>query len=155
VTTLIYSHIDRIIFGGVMPFQLTDFPEAVTENSRAPRRKPVRKSRLRGPSGEKALPNASRSIYVTNKLPESTNIHWHGVLVPSGMDGVAGLSQKNIAPGETYKYEFQLRQHGTYNIPLTLRRDDPDGAWDDGNVCHSSANCFRSEGGPRLRPDVE
>jgi manganese oxidase len=53
-------------------------------------------------------------IYVTNQLPENTSIHWHGVLVPSGMDGVAGLSQKNIAPGETYKYEFQLRQHGTY-----------------------------------------
>ena len=53
-------------------------------------------------------------IYVTNKLPESTSIHWHGLLVPSGMDGVAGLSQKNIEPGETYKYEFQLRQHGTY-----------------------------------------
>jgi FtsP/CotA-like multicopper oxidase with cupredoxin domain len=53
-------------------------------------------------------------IYVTNKLPENTSIHWHGLLVPSGMDGVAGLSQKNIGPGETYKYEFQLRQHGTY-----------------------------------------
>jgi manganese oxidase len=53
-------------------------------------------------------------IYVTNKLPENTSIHWHGVLVPSGMDGVAGLSQKNIEPGETYKYEFKLRQHGTY-----------------------------------------
>jgi FtsP/CotA-like multicopper oxidase with cupredoxin domain len=53
-------------------------------------------------------------IYVTNNLPENTSIHWHGVLVPSGMDGVAGLSQKNIEPGETYKYEFRLRQHGTY-----------------------------------------
>src|SRR6202047_2204759 len=53
-------------------------------------------------------------IYVTNKLPENTSIHWHGLLVPSGMDGVAGLSQKNIAPGETYKYEFTLRQHGTH-----------------------------------------
>jgi FtsP/CotA-like multicopper oxidase with cupredoxin domain len=53
-------------------------------------------------------------IYVTNKLPENTSIHWHGVLVPSGMDGVAGLSQKNIEPGETYKYEFKLRQHGTF-----------------------------------------
>jgi FtsP/CotA-like multicopper oxidase with cupredoxin domain len=53
-------------------------------------------------------------IYVTNRLPESTSIHWHGVLVPSGMDGVAGLSQKNIEPGETYKYEFKLRQHGTF-----------------------------------------
>jgi FtsP/CotA-like multicopper oxidase with cupredoxin domain len=53
-------------------------------------------------------------IYVTNKLPEGTTIHWHGLIVPSGMDGVAGLSQKNIEPGETYKYEFTLRQHGTY-----------------------------------------
>jgi FtsP/CotA-like multicopper oxidase with cupredoxin domain len=53
-------------------------------------------------------------IYVTNRLPENTSVHWHGLLVPSGMDGVAGLSQKNIEPGETYKYEFQLRQHGTY-----------------------------------------
>src|SRR6516165_1610448 len=53
-------------------------------------------------------------IYVTNKLPEATSVHWHGVLVPSGMDGVAGLSQKAIEPGQTYKYEFKLRQHGTY-----------------------------------------
>ena len=53
-------------------------------------------------------------IYVTNDLPESTSTHWHGLLVPSGMDGVGGLSQKPIEPGETYKYEFQLRQHGTY-----------------------------------------
>jgi manganese oxidase len=53
-------------------------------------------------------------IYVTNKLPENTSIHWHGLLVPSGMDGVTGLSQKSIKPGETYKYEFTLRQHGTH-----------------------------------------
>ena len=53
-------------------------------------------------------------IYVTNNLPENTSIHWHGVLVPSGMDGVGGLSQKTIEPGETYKYEFKLRQQGTY-----------------------------------------
>src|ERR1700758_2983507 len=53
-------------------------------------------------------------IYVTNKLPENTSIRGHGLLVPSGMDGVGGLSQKTIEPGETYKYEFKLRQHGTY-----------------------------------------
>src|ERR1700693_6390340 len=52
-------------------------------------------------------------IYVTNQLPEATSTHWHGVLVPNGMDGVGGLNQKPIEPGETYKYEFQLRQHGT------------------------------------------
>jgi len=53
-------------------------------------------------------------IYVTNRLPEGTSIHWHGLLVPSGMDGVAGLSQRRIEPGETFKYEFKLRQNGTY-----------------------------------------
>ena len=52
-------------------------------------------------------------LYVTNKLPEPTSVHWHGVLLPNGMDGVAGLTQPHIAPGETYAYEFTLRQHGT------------------------------------------
>src|SRR5581483_11083135 len=53
-------------------------------------------------------------IFVTNKLEANTTIHWHGILLPSGMDGVGGLSQKTIAPGETYMYEFTLRQHGTF-----------------------------------------
>ncbi|MBI1818115.1 MAG: copper oxidase [Deltaproteobacteria bacterium] len=51
-------------------------------------------------------------IYVTNRLPAATTVHWHGVLLPSGMDGVGGLSQRVIQPGETFKYEFTLRQHG-------------------------------------------
>jgi FtsP/CotA-like multicopper oxidase with cupredoxin domain len=50
---------------------------------------------------------------VTNKLPEPTSVHWHGVLLPNGMDGVSGLNQPHIQPGETYAYEFTLRQHGT------------------------------------------
>ncbi len=53
-------------------------------------------------------------IYVTNKLPEPTSVHWHGILLPNGMDGLAGMTQKPIAPGETFKYEFTLRQHGTH-----------------------------------------
>jgi len=52
-------------------------------------------------------------ILVTNKLPEPTSVHWHGVLLPSGMDGVSGVNQPRIEPGETYAYEFTLRQHGT------------------------------------------
>ena len=52
-------------------------------------------------------------ILVTNKLPEPTAVHWHGLILPSGMDGVQGLTQKPIMPGETFKYEFTLRQHGT------------------------------------------
>ena len=53
-------------------------------------------------------------ILVTNRLPEATSIHWHGILLPSGMDGVSGLSQPAIGPGETFAYEFTLRQHGTH-----------------------------------------
>jgi FtsP/CotA-like multicopper oxidase with cupredoxin domain len=53
-------------------------------------------------------------IYVTNRLPEATTVHWHGVLVPSGMDGVAGLTQRSIKPGETFKYEFTFNRAGTY-----------------------------------------
>jgi manganese oxidase len=53
-------------------------------------------------------------IYVTNNLPEATSVHWHGMFLPNGMDGVAGLNQKAIQPGETFRYEFTLRQHGTH-----------------------------------------
>jgi len=53
-------------------------------------------------------------ILVTNKLPEHTTIHWHGLLLPNGMDGVGGLNQPSIKPGETYAYEFELKQHGTF-----------------------------------------
>ena len=53
-------------------------------------------------------------ILVTNKLKEHTTIHWHGILLPSGMDGVGGLNQPQIKPGETFAYEFTLRQHGTH-----------------------------------------
>jgi FtsP/CotA-like multicopper oxidase with cupredoxin domain len=53
-------------------------------------------------------------IYVTNRLPEATAVHWHGLFVPNGMDGVAGLTQPGIPPGETFRYEFTLRQSGTF-----------------------------------------
>ena len=53
-------------------------------------------------------------ILVTNNLPEPTSVHWHGILLPNGMDGVSGLNQAEIGSGETWAYEFTLRQHGTY-----------------------------------------
>ena len=53
-------------------------------------------------------------FYVTNKLPEPTSVHWHGIILPNGMDGVAGLTQKSIQPGQTYKYEFTFRHAGTF-----------------------------------------
>jgi FtsP/CotA-like multicopper oxidase with cupredoxin domain len=53
-------------------------------------------------------------ILFTNKLPEPTTPHWHGLEVPVEMDGVPGIGQPLIMPGETYTYEFTLRQHGTF-----------------------------------------
>jgi len=53
-------------------------------------------------------------IFVSNRLPEHTTVHWHGLLLPSGMDGVGGLSQPQIKPGETYVYEFVMGQSGTF-----------------------------------------
>jgi len=53
-------------------------------------------------------------IFVTNKLPEHTSVHWHGLILPSGMDGVGGLSHKAIPPGKTYAYEFDLTKSGTF-----------------------------------------
>lgn len=51
---------------------------------------------------------------VTNNLPESTTVHWHGLEVPIAMDGVPFISQKPIEPGETFVYEFTVHQNGTY-----------------------------------------
>jgi len=53
-------------------------------------------------------------LHVTNTLDEDTSIHWHGLLVPFQMDGVPGVSFPGIKPGETFVYEFPVRQSGTY-----------------------------------------
>jgi FtsP/CotA-like multicopper oxidase with cupredoxin domain len=53
-------------------------------------------------------------IFVTNRLPEHTTIHWHGMLLPNGMDGVGGLTQPHIKPGKTFVYEFMLKKSGTF-----------------------------------------
>ncbi len=53
-------------------------------------------------------------IFVTNKLPEITSVHWHGQRLPPGMDGVVGLTQPGIPPGKTFVYEFVARRPGTF-----------------------------------------
>ncbi|MFK4046228.1 multicopper oxidase domain-containing protein [Roseomonas mucosa] len=55
-------------------------------------------------------------INVANRLRESTSIHWHGLILPSGQDGVPGISDgfQGIAAGETHQYRFPLVQSGTY-----------------------------------------
>ncbi|EFP67799.1 Copper resistance protein A precursor [Ralstonia pickettii] len=53
-------------------------------------------------------------IFVTNKLPEHTTVHWHGMILPAGMDGVGGLSQPHIPTGKTFVYEFEMKKSGTF-----------------------------------------
>jgi len=53
-------------------------------------------------------------LRVTNNLDEVSSLHWHGLLVPTGQDGVPGFSFDGIQPGETYVYRFDVRQAGTY-----------------------------------------
>jgi manganese oxidase len=53
-------------------------------------------------------------VFVTNKLPEHTTIHWHGQRLPNGMDGVGGLTQPQIPVGKTFVYEFVARRPGTF-----------------------------------------
>ena len=54
-------------------------------------------------------------IRVTNKMNEDTSIHWHGLILPGGMDGVPGFNDfLGIPPGETFTYRFKIKQTGTY-----------------------------------------
>ena len=66
-----------------------------------------------GPAIEAVVGDRVRML-VTNKLPVSTTIHWHGLFLPNGMDGIGGLNQRKIDPGQTFKYEFTLVNHGTF-----------------------------------------
>lgn len=54
------------------------------------------------------------TLHVTNHLAHDSSIHWHGLILPAGMDGVPGISFPGIRPGETFTYEFDVRQNGTY-----------------------------------------
>jgi FtsP/CotA-like multicopper oxidase with cupredoxin domain len=53
-------------------------------------------------------------IHVTNKLPEGTSMHWHGLEVPPEQDGVPFLNQPMIEPGQNFTYEFTVNQNGTF-----------------------------------------
>ncbi len=81
---------------------------------------PGMKARLWGYNGQSPGPTIEAvegdrvRIFVTNRLPEETSVHWHGLLVPSGMDGVSGLTQPPIRVGKTFVYEFALQRAGTF-----------------------------------------
>ncbi|WP_417670020.1 multicopper oxidase family protein [Roseibium sp.] len=53
-------------------------------------------------------------VRLINNLEEGTSIHWHGIRIDNAMDGVSGLTQQAVAPGETFEYEFTSPDAGTY-----------------------------------------
>lgn len=53
-------------------------------------------------------------VDISNELPESTSIHWHGLAIPNDVDGVPGITQDPIEPGESFSYSFQVPHAGTY-----------------------------------------
>jgi len=83
-------------------------------------------------------------LHVTNNLDEDSSIHWHGLLLPFQFDGVPGVSFPGIKPGETFTYEFPVRQTGTYwwhshsglqeqaghYGPIIIESDEPDPRYD-------------------------
>jgi hypothetical protein len=62
-------------------------------------------------------------IKVTNRLPESTTVHWHGLILPNAMDGPAKVTQAPIPPGGSYTYEYTTEQAGTF---FYHTHDNPD-----------------------------
>jgi FtsP/CotA-like multicopper oxidase with cupredoxin domain len=81
---------------------------------------PGMKARLWGYNGQSPGPTIEVvegdrvRIFVTNKLPEHTSMHWHGQRLPNGMDGVTGLTQPGIEPGKTFVYEFVAKRPGSF-----------------------------------------
>lgn len=69
--------------------------------------------RTPGPTIEAVVGDRLR-IYVTNQLPAPTTVHWHGLRILNGMDGVNGLTQPSINPGQTFRYEFTVPDAGTF-----------------------------------------
>src|SRR5258708_4048565 len=63
-------------------------------------------------------------VRFTNRLPQPTTIHWHGVRVPNAMDGVPGVTQPAIQPGESFVYEFTPKDAGTFWFHPHLRSSE-------------------------------
>ncbi|WP_420225695.1 multicopper oxidase family protein [Pigmentiphaga litoralis] len=99
--------------GGVKEFHLVAEP-VVREMA------PGMKAHLWGYNGQSPGPTIEVvegdrvRIFVTNRLPEHTSVHWHGQRLPNGMDGVSGLTQPSIPSGKTFVYEFVARRPGTF-----------------------------------------
>ena len=87
------------------------------------------------------------TLRVTNRLPVTSSIHWHGILLPFQMDGVPGLTYNGIQPGETFVYRFAVNQAGTYWYHSHSRFQEQTGVY--GSIV------VEPRGGERFKTDRE
>jgi len=107
---------------GDLPFAMDGAVKVFKLRAEPVRRKiaPFKEAQLWGYNGSVPGPTIQVTqgdrvrVIVENALPEGTSMHWHGLEVPIEQDGVPWISQKPIAPGETYTYEFTVHQEGTF-----------------------------------------
>ncbi len=85
------------------------------------------------------------TLRVTNRLADTSSIHWHGILLPFQMDGVPGLSFNGIQPGETFTYQFKVEQTGTYWYHSHSRFQEQTGVY--------GAIVIEPRGGERFKAD--
>ena len=90
-------------------------------------------------------------IFVTNKLPEHTTVHWHGFVLPNGMDGVGGLTQPHIKPGKDLRLRVRRQAQRHLHVSPARRRDGADGDGHDGLHRRASARPARAARRPRFR----
>jgi len=113
VTTLDVGDLPFVIDNGVKVFKLIAEPVKQTVI-------PGRTFDLWGFNGSAPGPTIQATegdrvrILFENHLPEPTGIHWHGLELPIGMDGVPGIGQELVEPGGKFTYEFPLHQNGTF-----------------------------------------
>lgn len=85
-------------------------------------------------------------IHVTNKMKESSSVHWHGLLLPGEMDGVPNFNGfLGIKPGETFTYRFKIRQDGTYWYHAHSMAQEQDG--------HYGSMIIHPKGGDKIKTD--
>ena len=77
-------------------------------------------------------------IFVTNKLPEHTTVHWHGMMLPNGMDGVGGSDPAAYPRGQDLRLRVRAQGQRHLHVPPAFRRDGADGDGDDGHLRRAS-----------------
>jgi FtsP/CotA-like multicopper oxidase with cupredoxin domain len=108
--------------GKVREFSITAAPARVDVAGR-PLEVWAYNGQVPGPTLRVCLGDTVRVAF-TNQLPQPTTIHWHGVRVPNAMDGVPGVTQPPVQPGESFLYEFTPKDAGTFWFHPHLRSSE-------------------------------